>query len=83
MKSLKELLELVSKAICENNFIDGYNHWFIDFHGHVNQISMKHFDAGWSVKNNKQAIHDSCSVYLTPDGIQEAYWFIKNRLKIK
>ena len=83
MKDLKDLLELVHQAITENNFIEGDNHWFIDYSGHVNTLDVKHFENGWSIKDGKESRSKVCRVYLTPEGIQEAYWFIKNRLKRK
>jgi hypothetical protein len=83
MKDLKDLLELVHQAIAENNYIEGHNHWFINFQGHVNSVTLRFYEAGWSKKNDKESRSDRCMVYLTPEGIQEAYWFIKNRLKRK
>tara|TARA_R100000700_G_scaffold41113_1_gene59834 strand:- start:3173 stop:3427 length:255 start_codon:yes stop_codon:yes gene_type:complete len=83
MKDLKDLLELVNQAITENDFIEGYNHWFIDYSGHVNTLRVRHYEAGWSIKDGKESRSERCEVYLTPEGIQEAYWFIKNRLKNK
>ena len=74
MKNLNDLFELIAKAVSENG--KEYNTWFFRFSGHVNGISIDHY--GVYEQGGRK---DECSTYLTEDGIQEAYWFIKNRLK--
>ena len=74
MKNLKDLFELIAKAVSENG--KNYNTWFFDFSGHVNKLRIDHYTL-FELGGHKK----SCDVYLTEEGIQEAYWFIKNRLK--
>ena len=75
MKTLSELFELVAQAVEQNNRRD--NDWFIDYSGHVNKLAIRYYFAGWS----EEAHVDSVDFYLTEEGIQGAYWFIKTRLK--
>lgn len=76
MKTLSELFELVAQAVEKNQ--RGYgSHWFIDYAGHVNKLSMRYYFAGWS----EEAHVEKVDFYLTEEGIQGAYWFIKTRLK--
>lgn len=72
MKTLSDLFELVGVAVSQNN---ERKHWFIDYVGHVNKISIRHYIGGWKADSNH---HDKADFYLTEDGIQGAYWFIKN-----
>jgi hypothetical protein len=72
MKTLSDLFELVGVAVSKN---DKYSHWFIDYSGHVNKISIKHYRGGWKADSNH---YEKADFYLTEDGIQGAYWFIKN-----
>jgi hypothetical protein len=74
MKTLKDLFELIAQATSENG--TKYNTWFFRFSGHVNHLDID-YCAMFEIGGRKE----DCSVYLTEDGIQEAYWFIKNRLK--
>lgn len=75
MKTLSELFELVAQAVEKNQ--QGYgSHWFIDYAGHVNKMSVRFYYTGWST----DAHVESVTFTLTEDGIQGAYWFIKTRL---
>jgi hypothetical protein len=74
MKTLKDLFELIAQATSENG--KKYNTWFFHFSGHVNHLDI-HYQTIFELGGRK----DGCDVYLTEEGIQEAYWFIKNRLK--
>lgn len=76
MKTLQDLFELVAKAIEQNNDFMS-NDWFINYSGHVNQLSVRYYFTGWS----KDTKPESVEFTLTEDGIQGAYWFIKTRLK--
>lgn len=56
------------------------NEWFISFSGHVNRLDISFYLGGWSLSKGKCDGGDKCNVYLDEAGIQEAYWFITNRL---
>jgi len=81
MKTKTELLELVNTAILTNKLFSK-TEWFIDFNGHVNVISIRHYSCGFkdSKKYNYPAESVRISLY-NEDSIQEGYWFIKNRIK--
>jgi hypothetical protein len=74
MKTLKDLFELVAVAVERNNTHS--EDWFIDYSGHVNKLSIRHYFCGWS----KDAHVDQANFTLDSDGIQGAYWFIKTRM---
>ena len=88
MKTIQDLFQLVADAVAEDKLRADYERkgrWFIDFSGHVNGLSIRHYRTGWDADkniadNNRNSV-DYCNVYLTTDGVQEAYWFINNRLK--
>ena len=71
MKTLQDLFSLVAVAIENKN-----GHWFIDYSGHVNRIYIKFYFTGWSKDNH----FESAEFYLTEEGIQGAYWYIKTKL---
>lgn len=77
MKTLKDLFELVAQAVEENR--KERNTWFIEYHGHINQIAIKYWFVGWSPES--PASGESIKEKLTEEGIQAAYWFIKTRLQ--
>jgi len=76
MKNLNDLMTLITKCL-EQNGEHERNHWFIDFSGHVNQLSIRRWKHGWEMGRTSE----DCIVRLTEDGIQEAYWFLANRIK--
>jgi len=87
MKTIQDLFQLVADAVAEDKLrteYDGKGRWFIDFSGHVNGLSIRYYRTGWdsdkNVADDRNSV-DYCNVYLTTDGVQEAYWFINNRLK--
>jgi hypothetical protein len=75
MKTLSELFELVAKTVEKSQKKYG-SHWFIDYSGHVNKLAIRYYFAGWS----EEAHFENVDFYLTEEGIQGAYWFIKTRL---
>lgn len=75
MRTLKDLFELVAVAVEQNE--EKYRTWFIDYHGHVNKISIRYYLTGWDENSNAE----DASFRLDEDGIQGAYWFIKTKLK--
>jgi hypothetical protein len=75
MKNTQELFELVAKAV-EQNQRECSPHWFINYSGHVNNMNIKFYSCGWS----DNARYEGNDEYLTEDGIQSLYWFIKTRL---
>ena len=74
MKNRADLLNLINLALGENN--ETNNTWFINFSGHVNRLEITFYLAGWT----KEAVGERCAIKLDKDGIQEAYWFIYNRI---
>ena len=74
MKTLQELFELMGTAAEKNN---KFNHWFFDFSGHVNKLSIRYYKFGWAEDRHAEEL----DVKVTEDGIQAAYWFIKSNLK--
>lgn len=83
MKTIQDLFQLVADAVAEDK-LRSKGRWFIDFSGHVNGLSIRYYRTGWdsdkNVADDRRSV-DYCNVYLTTEGVQEAYWFIKNRLK--
>ena len=88
MKTLPELFELVAVAVAEDQARSSSlmaapeseyifrGRWFITFSGHVNNLRIQFYRNGWKADSTPQ----DCDVYVTDEGVQEAYWFIKNRL---
>lgn len=74
MKTLAELFELVAVAVERNNMYT--QDWFFDYSGHVNKLSIRYYLTGW----HSESKADSVDFYLTEEGIQGAYWFIKSKL---
>ena len=73
-------MDLVAKAIeisqNENTF---GKEFFINYSGHVNQLSISYYECGWS---ETTLMSEKWNGYLTDeDTIQEAYWFLANRVK--
>lgn len=73
MKTLKDLFELVAIAVERNS---RYEHFFVDYSGHVNTIRIQYYLGGW----NKESQGDRLEVKLDEDGIQAAFWFLKTKL---
>ena len=86
MKTITELLELVSKAIEKTNKYKSiekdekqYNVFFVSFSGHVNQISIEFYYVYESKGDN--TVVDRCKGYLDNEShVQELYYFLKNRV---
>lgn len=74
MKTLNDLFGMIALAVESNK---AHNHWFIDFSGHVNKLSIRHYVCGWSSDTEPNRVE----FYLDENGIQGAYWFIKSNLK--
>ena len=77
MKNLNDLMTLITKCL-EQNGKNGHNHWFVDFSGHVSKLSLRLYRVGWTPKTDDK--YEECNIYLTEEGIQEAYWFLANRV---
>lgn len=77
MKTLNELFEILGKATNENG--ENSRHWFIDFSGHVNKMSLRYFRFGWSIEEDVYS--ETIQQTLNEDGIQALYWFVATRLK--
>lgn len=75
MKDLTDLLALVTEAV-QGSSRDS-DTWFFSFSGHVNQLEVSFHRAGWKLDDHH---YEDCRAYLTEEGIQELYWFIKNRI---
>jgi citrate lyase alpha subunit len=77
MKNVKQLFEVVAEAVAQNgkNPINS-KHWFVDYSGHVNGMTIAFYRNGWS----KDCICERITNKVNEDGIQSLYWFIKSRL---
>lgn len=75
MKKLSDLFELVTVAVERNNTYS--EDWFIEYSGHVNKLSIKRYLCGWRMESDH---HERAEFYLTEEGIQGAYWFIKTKI---
>ncbi len=73
-------MSLITK--CLEISTNDYNstEWFVSFSGHVNRLDITFYLGGWDLDKSKSASGHNCNVYLDEAGIQEAYWFITNRL---
>ena len=82
MKNLQDLISLTAKCLEQSISTTNHAEWFISFSGHVNRLDITYHQGGWelSTKDGKQLGGDKCDVTLDESGIQEAYWFITNRL---
>jgi|5_EtaG_2_1085323.scaffolds.fasta_scaffold00641_9 hypothetical protein len=79
MKTLTDLMQLITKAIQQNEQYQ--NDWFFNFSGHVHQLDIKFYLTGWE-SNRENNHYESCKIDLSnEEEIQEAYWFIKTKLK--
>jgi hypothetical protein len=76
MKTQQDLFNLLSETVLEDK-ATGRKRWFFSYSGHVNKLSITYYEFGWGTEER----HVDCDVKLTVEGVQEAYWFIKNRLK--
>jgi hypothetical protein len=76
MKTLSELFELVAVAVERNQ--QRSETWFFDYSGHVNKLSIRYHECGW--KSGGESHRVIVDFYLTEEGIQGAYWFIKTNL---
>jgi hypothetical protein len=87
MKTLADLYQLMATATESDRKLNELRktysdvdvmrgRWFVNYSGHVNQMRISYYPAGWSA----DAPFEKCEVDISVDGIQEAYWFIKNRL---
>jgi len=81
MKDLNDLFALIAIAVSENK--KDRRTWFVAFHGHVNKIDIHYWYTGWEGGKNKDHLQEVCEEYLTEDGIQAAYWFVKSRIRAK
>tara|TARA_R110000803_G_scaffold161704_1_gene225363 strand:+ start:181 stop:456 length:276 start_codon:yes stop_codon:yes gene_type:complete len=91
MKNLQDLMELTAKCLEQSISTTHSSEWFISFSGHVNGLSITYHQGGWDL-SFKMSQHPKakstsasfgcpkCDVTLDEAGIQEAYWFIANRL---
>ena len=82
MKNLQDLMELTTKCLEQSISPSNSNEWFVSFSGHVNRLDISFYLGGWDLGNGKSKGEgaDKCNVTLDEAGIQEAYWFIANRL---
>lgn len=71
MKTSNELFELLLKGTSKGDKV------FFNFSGHVNKLSITYYMFGWN--EDKEYKHE-CDVILNETGIQEAYWFLYNKL---
>ena len=77
MKTKNELFELLAQSTLKGDKV--FFHWS----GHTNELEITHYRAGWKMHKETDTLNlrETCQVYLTSDeGIQEAYWFLYNRI---
>ena len=77
MKTKNDLLQLIMTAILLDS--DGKGKKFnISYSGHVNWVEIRYYKSGWK----SGEIGECCDFVELDDEekIQEAYWFIKNRI---
>jgi hypothetical protein len=75
MKTIQDLFAISGEAVMSNN---KFNHWFIEYSGHVNKFRARLFEHGWESGREASHIFED---YLNEESIQAAYWFIKSHLK--
>lgn len=80
MKNLQDLMSLTTKCLEQSINPDDTNEWFVSFSGHVNRLDISFYLGGWDLAKGAPNNGDKCDVYLDEAGIQEAFWFITNRL---
>jgi hypothetical protein len=75
MKTIQDLFAISGEAVMNNC---SYKHWFIDYSGHINKLSIRLYDGGWDC--NRQPSHSLDANLDNDESIQAAYWFIKSNL---
>jgi hypothetical protein len=87
MKTIQDLFALLILVQLDNSttknleVVPNESTWFFQFSGHVNQLSITFHEFGWSRATQRDHHAHSLNIYLdNDDQIQEAYYFIKNRL---
>lgn len=71
MKTLNELFQLLAEATSKGDKV------FFNFSGHVNKLSITYYMFGWDRESD---IKQNCDITLDELGIQEAYWFLYNKI---
>lgn len=82
MKTTQDLFAILAEASIQNDKSvarDSGPIWFFHFFGHVNKIEITYHQTGWK-RDAPECLEDKAAAYLNEDGIQELYWFVKNRL---
>ena len=75
MKTIQDLFAISGEAVMNNN---DYKHWFIEYAGHVNKLSIRIYCHGW--ESDRQPSHSLDANLENDESIQAAYWFIKSNL---
>ena len=75
MKTIQDLFAISGEAVMSNN---KFNHWFIDYSGHVNKFSIRLYSMGWD--SEREPSHTLDAKLDNDESIQAAYWFIKSNL---
>ena len=80
MKTVNDLFAVLGEAQMQNVVSDVVNsHWFFNYSGHVNKMSVKFIPSGWKRDNSHHSL--DCEVnFENEDSVQAGYWFIKSNL---
>jgi len=82
MKTLQDLMELQAIAMEKYNKNSGMHmgEVFFSFAGHTNGMDVTYYPLGWDRKD--EATEYKFSTYLTEEGIQAMYWWMRVNLRL-
>ncbi len=82
MKTLQDLLQLQAIAMEKYNKDSGMGmgEVFFTFSGHINQMDVSYYPLGWD--RRKDATKYEFTTYLTEEGIQAMYWWMRVNLRL-
>jgi len=82
MKTLQDLLQLQAIAMEKYNKNSGMGmgEVFFSYAGHVNSFDVTYYPLGWDRKD--EATEHKYTTYLTEEGIQSAYWWMRVNLRL-
>ena len=81
MKTINDIMTLLQQAIQENK--DYSNHWFFNFSGHVEKMSVTYYPCGWKREAELNWKEELDIKLNDEDSIQCGYYWIKTRLNNK
>jgi len=81
MKTLQDLLQLQAIAMEKYNKHSGLQgEVFFTYAGHVNSMDVSYYPLGWDKKD--EATEHKFTTYLTEEGIQAMYWWMRVNLRL-